>query len=64
MHYSARGLLRLLPLLAYVVVQDALELCADGRPEQYRANPVHKLLLSQPLFRCAIEGGYACCQPA
>lgn len=50
-HFSARGLLRLLPLLAYVVVQDALELCADGRPAEYRNNPVHRLLLSQPLFR-------------
>jgi hypothetical protein len=50
-HFSARGILRLLPLLAYVVVQDALELCADGRPEEYRNNPVHRLLLAQPLFR-------------
>jgi hypothetical protein len=52
-HFSVRGLLRLLPLLAYVVVQDALELCADGRPDEYKKNPVHRLLLSDKLFRCA-----------
>jgi hypothetical protein len=52
-HFSARGLLRLLPLLAYVVVGDALELCAEGRPAEYRDNPVHKLLLSSDLFRYA-----------
>lgn len=50
-HFSVRGLLRLLPLLAYVVVQDALELCAEGRPEEYQGNPVHALLLSNQLFR-------------
>jgi hypothetical protein len=50
-HFSARGLLRLLPLLAYVVVQDALELCADGRPTDYEQNPVHQLLLSNETFR-------------
>jgi len=50
-HYSVRGVLRLLPLLAYVVVQDALELCADGRPAEYKDNPVHKLLLTSDLFR-------------
>lgn len=62
-HFSARGLLRLLPLLAYVVVQDALDLCADGRPEKYKANPVHKLLLEQPLFRCAMKGRYSAAKP-
>lgn len=50
-HFSARGILRLLPLLAYVAVQDALELCADGRPAEYRDNPVHSLLLTNSLFR-------------
>lgn len=50
-HFSARGILRLLPVLAYVAVQDALELCADGRPEEYKENPVHSLLLTNSLFR-------------
>lgn len=57
-HFSVRGLLRLLPLLAYVVVQDALELCADGRPEEYKANPVHQLLLKERLFRYASQGPF------
>lgn len=47
----ARSLADLLPYLAFVVVQDALELCSDGRPQQYKENPVHKLLLADHEFR-------------
>jgi hypothetical protein len=47
----ARSLAEALPYLGYVVAQEALELCSSGRPEQYRNNPVHQLLLSSPCFR-------------
>ena len=47
----ARSLAELLPYLAYVVVQDALELCSNGRPEEYKQNPVHQLLLAEQEFR-------------
>jgi len=47
---SARGMLRLLPYLATVVIQDALELCGPDRNPKYRDNPVHKLLLSSDKF--------------
>lgn len=51
----ARSLVELLPYLSYVVVQDALELCSTGRPEKYKENPVHQLLLSSQEFRCERE---------
>lgn len=47
----ARSLAELLPFPAYVVVQEALELCGDDRPAKYRENPVHKLLLADQEFR-------------
>lgn len=50
-HFSARGLLKLLPYLAYVAVQDALELCGPDHGTKYHTNPVHKLLLSNDIFR-------------
>jgi len=41
-----QSLERLMPYLAMVVVQDALEL-AEEAPE----NPVHKMLLQHPIFK-------------
>lgn len=48
---SARGLLQLLPYLATVVIQDALELCSPPYREAYRKNPVHRLLMQSETFR-------------
>lgn len=47
----ANSLVLLLPYLASVVVQDALDLCSAERPDAYKANPVHVLLLADASFR-------------
>lgn len=47
---SAHGVAQLLPYLATVVIQDALELCFPPSNEMFRADPVHKLLLQSPGF--------------
>jgi hypothetical protein len=47
----ARAVLQWAPYLAYVAAQQALELCSGDRPEKYKDNPVHKLLLGSLCFR-------------
>ena len=47
---SESGLLKLLPYLATVVIQDALELCYPPSDEALRADPVHRLLLQSAEF--------------
>lgn len=49
--YSALGMVKLLPILAQVVITDALELCSDERNPAYKQNPVHAMLLNNVTFR-------------
>jgi hypothetical protein len=52
---SMLALPKVLSYLGVVVVQDALELA-----EEFPSNPVHKLLLRQPLFRCVVVCNSSC----
>lgn len=47
---SIRGFVKLVPYLAWVVVQDALDLA-----ERYPKNPVHAMLLGNEVFRWVIN---------